>query len=55
MGNINRTRVILGGLLAEVVMNVVEFVLHAVVLEEDWRVVLVDRGKTPTETPLRPL
>ncbi len=47
MGSINRTRVVLGGLLAGVVMNVVEFVLHAVVLEEDWRVVMVDLGQSP--------
>ena len=45
MGNINWGRVLLGGLLAGLVMNVVEFFLHAVILEEDWRATMAALGK----------
>lgn len=37
MGKINWARVILGGLVAGLIMNISEFVLHAMVLAEDGR------------------
>ena len=37
MGKINWGRVFLGGLLAGVILNLFEFVLHSIVLQEDWQ------------------
>ncbi len=45
MGNINWGRVFLGGLLAGVVLNLFEFVLHSIVLEEDWQAAFAALGK----------
>ncbi len=36
MGNINLTRVLLGGLLAGVVFNVGEGILNELILRQDW-------------------
>ncbi len=36
MGRINWTRVLLGGLVAGLIINVFEFVLNAIVLQKDW-------------------
>ncbi len=47
MVKINWSRVILGGLLAGVVVNVVEFTLHAVILDPDWKAAL---GRSPEES-----
>ena len=46
MGNINWGRVFLGGLLAGVVLNLFEFVLHSIVLEEDWQAAFAALGKS---------
>jgi hypothetical protein len=54
MGKINMGRVIGGGLLAGVIMNISEFVLHAVVLKADGQAVMDDlkkRGFSVTEDP----
>ncbi len=45
MGIINWRRVFLGGLLAGVVLNLFEFVLHSIVLEEDWQAAFAALGK----------
>ncbi len=45
MGKINLGRVLLGGLLAGVVLNLFEFVLHSIVLEEDWQAAFAALGK----------
>ena len=45
MGKINWGRVFLGGLLAGVVLNLFEFVLHSIVLEEDWQAAFAALGK----------
>ena len=45
MGKINWGRVFFGGLLAGVVLNLFEFVLHSIVLEEDWQAAFAALGK----------
>lgn len=47
MGSINWTRVILGGIVAGVVINVFESVLNGVVLAKDWEAAMVSLGKPP--------
>jgi hypothetical protein len=47
MGNINWTRVILGGLLAGLVVNVFESVLNGVVLAKEWEEAMKALGKPP--------
>lgn len=47
MGKINWTRVILGGLLAGMVINVFEFFLNGVLLAKDWEAALVALGRPP--------
>ena len=47
MSSINWTRVILGGLLAGVVINVFESVLNGVVLAKDWEAAMAALGKPP--------
>ncbi len=47
MGSINWTRVILGGLVAGVVINVFESVLNGVVLAKDWEAAMAAMGKPP--------
>ena len=51
MGNINWGRVILGGLLAGVVINAVEFTLHAVILDPDWKAAMAALGQPTQEDP----
>jgi hypothetical protein len=46
MGRINFGRVILGGLVAGVVYNGLEFLLHGVVLGDDWRAAMAALGKS---------
>jgi hypothetical protein len=48
MGKINLGRVILGGLVAGVVINLFEGVLNGVVLEKQWTEVLTGLGKSGT-------
>jgi hypothetical protein len=48
MGKINLGRVILGGLVAGVVINLFEGVLNGVVLEKQWTDVLTGLGKSAT-------
>ena len=45
MAHTNRVRVVLGGLLAGVVINIVEFVTNGVVLKADWGQVMQALGK----------
>lgn len=45
MGNINRNRVILGGILAGVIIDACEFVINGVVLRQDWADVMTKLGK----------
>lgn len=47
MDGINWTRVILGGLVAGVVINVFESVLNGVVLAKDWEEAMAALGKPP--------
>ena len=47
MGKINLQRVILGGLLAGVVLNVVDFVLYGVLLRDDLAAAMQALGKEP--------
>ena len=47
MGHINMTRVVLGGLLAGLVINVSEFVLNAIVLEADMTAALARMNLPP--------
>jgi hypothetical protein len=47
MAHTNRGRVILGGLVAGVVINVVEYVTNAVVLKDTWAQVMQGMGKSP--------
>jgi hypothetical protein len=47
MSNINWGRVILGGLLAGMVINVVEFFLNGVYLAKDWEAAIVALGRPP--------
>ena len=45
MAHTNRVRVVLGGLLAGVVINIVEFITNGVVLKADWGQVMQALGK----------
>lgn len=47
MAHTNRGRVILGGLLAGVVINIVEFVTNGIVLKDTWAQVMQGLGKSP--------
>ena len=47
MGGINWGRVILGGLLAGILINVFEFILNGIVLAKDWEAALLTRGIPP--------
>lgn len=44
MGTIDRTRVIVGGLAAGVVLNVLEYVLHGMLLKERWEAAMAELG-----------
>lgn len=47
MGKINVQRVILGGLVAGVVLNIVDFVLYGVILKDDMAAAMLALGKPP--------
>ena len=47
MGNVNRNRVILGGLLAGVIIDASEALINGVVLKQDWADVMSKLGKSP--------
>ncbi len=51
MGNINWGRVLLGGIVAGVVVNVVEYTLHAVILDPDWKAAMAALGQPTQEDP----
>lgn len=55
MGKINWRSVILGGLLAGVVLNVVDFVLYGVVLKQDMAAAMLAIGKQPMPDSMIPL
>jgi len=44
MGNINCTRVLLGGLLAGLVLNIGEFILNGIILAEQWSALFAEFG-----------
>lgn len=52
MGKINWARVLLGGLLAGVTINAVEFFLNGVVLARDWEAVMKAFGRTMAPSAL---
>lgn len=47
MGDINWGRVVLGGLVAGLVINVLEFILNGVVLAKDWQAAILALGRPP--------
>jgi hypothetical protein len=47
MGKINLKRMILGGLLAGVVINLVEFIAHGMILKHAWAISMAALGLTP--------
>lgn len=48
MGKINLGRVIIGGIVAGVVINIVEGLLNGVILEKQWSDVMIGLGKSGT-------
>lgn len=50
MAHTNRSRVILGGLLAGVVINIVEYITNGVVLRQAWSAAMQSLGKSPEFT-----
>jgi hypothetical protein len=50
MTHTNRVRVLLGGLLAGVVINLVEFVTNGIILKADWGQAMQALGKSPNIT-----
>jgi hypothetical protein len=48
MGKINYTRVIVGGLVAGIVINLFEGILNGVILEKQWMEVLTGLGRSAT-------
>lgn len=46
MGKINWGRVLLGGMLASIVINVTEMILHGGVFAEDWKALVASWGST---------
>lgn len=50
MGTINWKRVLLGGVVAGVIIDVVEWILHGVVLGPEWRQVMQQLGRPLEET-----
>ena len=51
MGRINWGRVLLGGILAGILLNISETVLNAVVLKSDWEAAMRAMGKTVSMAP----
>ena len=51
MGNVNRKRVILGGLLAGIIIDASEGIINGVVLSKDWADVMTRLGKSPDLSP----
>jgi hypothetical protein len=51
MGRINWGRVLLGGLLAGILINVSETVLNTVVLKADWEAAMKTLGKSVSMAP----
>lgn len=47
MGKVNRNRVILGGLLAGIIIDVSEGMINGVILNKDWADVMTKLGKSP--------
>lgn len=55
MGQINWNRVLLGGLVAGLIIDVVQWILNGVVLGSEWRQAMQALGKPLAETPARGL
>jgi hypothetical protein len=51
MAKINLGRVVMGGILAGIVSNTSDFVLHTVVLKSDWVAAMTALGKSSTPSP----
>jgi hypothetical protein len=51
MGNINSTRVLLGGLAAGIIIDVFEGLLHGVYLAKDWEQIMTSINRSPVVTP----
>ncbi|MEW6543430.1 MAG: hypothetical protein AB1411_07450 [Nitrospirota bacterium] len=51
MGTINWNRVLLGGIVAGVIIDVVEWLLHGVILGPQWRQAMRELGKPLVESP----
>ena len=51
MGKINWSRVLLGGLLAGVIINVFEFVANGVFLAADWEAMMKALGRSTAPSP----
>lgn len=49
MGKVNMSRVILGGLVAGLVINIVEYLLHGVILAEQWKSVMGSLNRPATD------
>lgn len=52
MGTINIRRVITGGLVTGLVLNIIDFIVNALLLGEQWGAALQTRGIDPTTLPL---
>lgn len=55
MKNINWNRVLLGGVVAGFIIDIVQWVLNGVVLGPEWRQTMQGLGKSVEETPARSL
>lgn len=47
----NKGRIVLGGLVAGVVLNILEYIVHGVLLAGEWDAAMVDLGKEPLAGP----
>lgn len=50
MGRINLGRVILGGIVAGIIIDIIEFVLNAIILADRWRAVTAEHNLVPVGT-----
>ncbi|MBC8647371.1 MAG: hypothetical protein H7X85_09430, partial [Thermoanaerobaculia bacterium] len=50
MGKINWGRVILGGIVAGIVINISEYVLNELVMKDKWQAAMTALGKTQAQT-----
>ena len=55
MGKINTGKVIIGGLLAGAVMNIIDFIVNVPILGDRWKAETLARGLDPDTVPLAPV